>query len=390
MKCQKCNKEITDNNKFCSHCGAPITPTPSNNKYTQERETEIVKDAMNLTATIEFENSELSKLKTQRFPELQSPPVRQVISQPRPVQPQYPKKPKVNYTYVDYLKEQLNIATKKTSEATSSVQKNKFIRNICIIAVVILSFTIIGQIIGVFLGVFAILGLCAYLAVSIVPYSKKLSAKNNELANSPEYLRAVAEAENLANEQQRQVEANLRVEQAKLDKEYSIKKEHYEKVTVPEYNKAFSIWKENQSIKISVLEEEIKLNEEVLEKLYEATRIISASYRQLWILRWLYLDMSTSDHDIRYATELLDRDRQRLATERAGQLVRESICQMENTMMKGFHAIYNAIENGNELQMETIDLLSKTRRDINIGNIVGATQRYKTNKTLENMRKKKK
>ena len=388
MKCKSCYQEIPENSAFCSHCGVQITS--STNKYSQERETEIVKDAMNLTATIEFENSELTKLKTQRFPQLQSPPVRQVVPQPRPIQPKYPQKPKVNYTYVDYLKEQLNIATKKTSEATSSVQKNKFIRNICIIAVVIFSFTIIGQIIGVFLGAFAILGLCAYIAVGIVPYSKKLATKNNELANSPEYLRAVAEAENLAREQQRQVETKLHIEQAKLDKEYSIKKEHYEKVTVPQYNKAFSIWKENQSIKISVLEEEIKLNEDVLEKLYETTRIISASYRQLWILRWLYLDMSTSDHDIRYATELLDRDRQRLATERASQLVRESINQVENTMMKGFHAVYNAVENGNELQMETIDLLSKTRRDINIGNIVGAAQRHKKNKTVENMRKKKK
>lgn len=99
--------------------------------------------------------------------------------------------------------------------------------------------------------------------------------------------------------------------------------------------------------------------------------------------------MSTSDHDIRYATELLDRDRQRLATQEAGNIVRKSVGQVEQTMKVGFNAVYNAIEDGNELQLDTINNLSKMRRNMNTGNVIGTVQRHNTNKMLEQMVKKK-
>ena len=88
----------------------------------------------------------------------------------------------------------------------------------------------------------------------------------------------------------------------------------------------------NKKRKIAIIEEEIRLNKEALDELYANTKIVSLTYRALWILSWLYNDMSTSDHDIRYATELLDRDRQRLATQEAGNIVRKSVGQVEQTM----------------------------------------------------------
>jgi hypothetical protein len=135
--------------------------------------------------------------------------------------------------------------------------------------------------------------------------------------------------------------------------------------------------------------EEIRLNKEALDELYANTKIVSLTYRALWILSWLYNDMSTSDHDIRYATELLDRDRQRLATQEAGNIVRKSVGQVEQTMKVGFNAVYNAIEDGNELQLDTINNLSKMRRNMNTGNVIGTVQRHNTNKMLEQMVKKK-
>lgn len=212
---------------------------------------------------------------------------------------------------------------------------------------------------------------------------------NNELANSKEYLQAVENAEKIAQKKQKELEEKIRLEQEKIDKEYATQKQQYESVILPQYNDALNLWNTNQERKIAIIEEEIRLNKEALDELYANTKIVSLTYRALWILSWLYNDMSTSDHDIRYATELLDRDRQRLATQEAGNIVRKSVGQVEQTMKVGFNAVYNAIEDGNELQLDTINNLSKMRRNMNTGNVIGTVQRHNTNKMLEQMVKKK-
>lgn len=97
--------------------------------------------------------------------------------------------------------------------------------------------------------------------------------------------------------------------------------------------------------------------------------------------------MSSSDHDIRYATELFDRDRQRIATLEGAKLTEAAINSMSAEMAGSMNAIYDAIEQGNDLQEDTINVLSKTRRDQNIGNILGIVQRHNTNKTLKSMLK---
>lgn len=62
---------------------------------------------------------------------------------------------------------------------------------------------------------------------------------------------------------------------------------------------------------------------------------------------------------------------------------------MKQAMMIGFNAVYNAIEYGNDLQEDSIEILSKTRRDINIGNMIGTVQRHNTNKMLDSLLPKK-
>ena len=334
-------------------------------KFTQNEETEIVKSARDITATIEYEEREVKRLKSESFSEPPEPPVRKILEKAKKVEPEYPEKPKTTYKYSEYFKEKV---MKYSLPA-------RILRGIVL---VLLALSGIGYLI-----------ILVLFGFSYKNYIQKKKEMNNQLANSKEYLQAVENAEKTAQKKQKELEEKIRLEQEKIDKEYATQKQQYESVILPQYNDALNLWNANQERKIAIIEEEIRLNKEALDELYANTKIVSLTYRALWILSWLYNDMSTSDHDIRYATELLDRDRQRLATQEAGNIVRKSVGQVEQTMKVGFNAVYNAIEDGNELQLDTINNLSKMRRIMNTGNVIGTVQRHNTNKMLEQMVKKK-
>lgn len=334
-------------------------------KFTQNEETEIVKSARDITATIEYEEREVKRLKSESFSEPPEPPVRKILEKAKKVEPEYPEKPKTTYKYSEYFKEKV---MKYSLPA-------RILRGIVL---VLLALSGIGYLI-----------ILVLFGFSYKNYIQKKKEMNNQLANSKEYLQAVENAEKTAQKKQKELEEKIRLEQEKIDKEYATQKQQYEGVILPQYNDALNLWNANQERKIAIIEEEIRLNKEALDELYANTKIVSLTYRALWILSWLYNDMSTSDHDIRYATELFDRDRQRLATQEAGNIVRKSVGQVEQTMKVGFNAVYNAIEDGNELQLDTINNLSKMRRNMNTGNVIGTVQRHNTNKMLEQMVKKK-
>ena len=334
-------------------------------KFTQNEETEIVKSARDITATIEYEEREVKRLKSESFSEPPEPPVRKILEKAKKVEPEYPEKPKTTYKYSEYFKEKV---MKYSLPA-------RILRGIVL---VLLALSGIGYLI-----------ILVLFGFSYKNYIQKKKEMNNQLANSKEYLQAVENAEKTAQKKQKELEEKILLEQEKIDKEYATQKQQYESVILPQYNDALNLWNANQERKIAIIEEEIRLNKEALDELYANTKIVSLTYRALWILSWLYNDMSTSDHDIRYATELLDRDRQRLATQEAGNIVRKSVGQVEQTMKVGFNAVYNAIEDGNELQLDTINNLSKMRRNMNTGNVIGTVQRHNTNKMLEQMVKKK-
>lgn len=329
-------------------------------KFTQEEQTQIVKGAMELTATIKHEERELSNVQAQTFKKLPEPPIQKVLPTVAKVQPQYPAKPKTEYTYKEFVKETLNLTTTK--------------RKIGAIAVIIFA----GWLIGVF------------LIYSIFAYFKKVNQLNSDLENSSEYLEARAEAERIAQNTYEEKKKERDEEQAKLDLEFEEAKNHYDNVIVPEYNEEHKKWHEQKQMKIGILKNEISFNKETLSALYDSTKIISSHYRELWILEWLHSDMSTSDHDIRYATELLDRDRQRIAEKESTDRMQAALARMEHSMMAGFGAVYNAIEEGNDIQADTLSMLSQTRRDNNIGHFIGTVQRHNTNKMLEELVPKKK
>lgn len=337
--------------------------------YTQEQETEIVKDAMTLTTAIQIGEEELKRLKSERFKSKPFVPVHKVLDVPN-IQTQIPEAPKTQYRYPNFLEDLL---------------KNKFV----LIPIIVILICFIWSMKPFSLGFGYGLIMLIISAVCFAPfiligtyflYKQKVNTLNQQLAQSPEYLKAVEDAKRIAKEKQQKAKEETAQKQAEIDAQYESDLDHYNTVTVPNYNKERDIWNENQEKKITTLEDDIELNKEILESLYDTTRKISNTYRELWVLRWLYDDMSSSDHDIRYATELLDRDRQRLATEQSGRMVKEAVDEMHSSMMSGFNAVYEAIEDGNEE-------LAKMHRDQNIANAINIAQKHKLNKTLRSINK---
>lgn len=127
-----------------------------------------------------------------------------------------------------------------------------------------------------------------------------------------------------------------------------------------------------------MLEDEIQFNKETLAALYEATGLISSRYRDAEWLMWMYEDMSTSDHDIARATDLMNAERQIEETKRAGEKTADAINSMHSSMMSGFNAVYSAIDEGNEE-------LFRMRRTQNLANTTGIIQRYNLNNSIRDV-----
>ncbi len=330
------------------------------NKFTQEQQTEILKCARDLTAAILTEEDEITRLQSMPLPQPPAEPAVYSIEPPLTIQPNYPQTPKTNYKYTDFLKEYA--AEKNISDTQIKIGA-------------VLLFTILLP--------FAFIVLIAIFVTTFGNYNEKRKALNSELIENPEYIAAVEEAERIAEKKNKEAQEEYLKEKERLENLNKEAIEEYNNITIPQYNTELALWKNQQVRKIEIISNDLKLNKETLENLYTETRMVSATYRELWILDWLYKDMSTSDHDIRYATELLDRDRQRLATEKAGQITVDAINSMTNDMRQGFTAIYDAVETGNEIQQSTLATLSKTRRDMNISNIIGTVQHHNTNKKID-------
>ena len=341
--------------------------------YTQQEQTEIVRDAMRLTTAIQIEEKELAKQKSATFASMPAAPVRKVLNVPQ-IKPEIPPVPTAKYRYADYL---------------NSITKGNFKKYLIIAAAVtasllILSFipyvgTIFSTVIGLVFGILPIAAI-VLLVLSFYKYLNKRKELNEQLAKSPEYQKQVEDAKKTAEAKQQKIKDDISKQQAEIDAKYKSDLEHYNTVTVPNYKRDLEHFKDIQAKKIAILEEDLSVNNETLTNLYDTTKLISLTYRELWILRWLYDDMSSSDHDVRYATDLLDRHRQRLATEQSGRIVRKAISEMESSMMSGFQAVYNAVEDGNEE-------LSKLRRDQNIANAAEIAQRHNLNKMTKSQNK---
>lgn len=340
--------------------------------YTQKQQTEIVRDAMHLTAVIQLEKEELSRVKAERFRTAPPAPVRKVLPIPT-VAPSLPPKPQVQYTFKESITE----------------HKKSLIVLLAILGLSIVLLSILPTFLAVMSGMVVVGAswvIVIYFVRGYFRFRKEREHLNNEAAQSQEYLNAVAKAQREAEVKQVQMQKETQQEQEHLDAQYAQAKKEYETAIVPAYRNELSQWKDKQNKKIEYLEEDIAINESTLENLYETTKLISLTYRKLEILYWLYDDMRTSDHDIRYATELLDRDRQRAVTEEAGRKVKVAIRELEDTMHNDLGYVYTAIEDGNTKLDDLRGELGKMRRDMKVGFGASIYQRWGTNKELREMK----
>lgn len=332
-------------------------------KYTQKQETEIVRDAMTLTTAIQIGEEELSKQKSKQFKQKPAAPFHKILDIPK-IQPQIPEAPKTKYSYSEHLK-------------TFIKGKNKFIA-IGVIAALFLLLCISMGVVG--LSMFIMLAMIAVpvlLVIAFLDYQKKKKELNQQLAQSPEYLKSVEEAKRFAEENQQKAKEEIAQKQAEIDAKYKSDLEHYNNVILPEYNREYDAWKITQKLKIEMLEEELQLNKETLDALYTSTNIISNRYRTLGILKWLYDELSSSDITFERAIDLYNAQSLEDQVKGMGGQIAAAINDMHSSMISGFNSVYEAVEAGNEE-------LAKTRRDQNLANTAGIIQRHNLNKMVKN------
>ena len=309
-------------------------------EFTHEEQVEIVRKAFALETAIKVESANIDLLKSQvfdRFPSYQdvfddkppAKPQRIILAQPTQTEPVLPKPPKANYSISEHL-------------------KTKPIWIVLLIVTAIVAIIAFKGSQGIVLSFFGSLLFPICCVACVVSYSGEHKKRNENLANSPEYLAAVDNARRSAAEAQLLATVQTQNEQAKLDAQFEADTKHYEEVLLPEYERLVADhrreyvemraeyeqdeaeWKAKRDDAIAQLEDDIAANKEALVSLYDSTGIISIHYREIPVLEWLYDDMRTSDHDIRYATELLDRDRQRIATEEAGKRTASAIERLQD------------------------------------------------------------
>ena len=370
-------------------------------KFTKEEQTEIVRWALNLEAAIESEQTELSRLRNEKFRSCPSAPERKIINQTvQPVKPKYPDAPKTDYSFTQYLEEDLKGNKSIFSKIYSS---HPFVRGIIlqvICGVLLGVFVALGNLgngaLGVIMKIFYILaivcgagsglmfpGAIVYWFMKKSDYKKKKSELNAALAKQPEYVNARIAAERKAKEQEVAMAAELKEKQESLDRAYKEAKENYDMVVVPQYNQELEQWTSVHELKIKVISDDLKSNQNALEELYQTTALISKNNRSLPKLIWLYDDMSTSEHDIERATDLLNNERQIAATT----ATTSAIKSMHADMQAGFNSVYSAIEEGNYVTSDMASELAKTRRDIDRGIAISGVQRHNTNRHLKSTNK---
>lgn len=358
-------------------------------RFTKDEQTEIVRWAMNLEATIQSEKSELSRLMKEKFKPAPSAPERKTVNMNiKPVAPDYSSLPKINYTFTNYLEDEIKTNPTFINKMFSS---HPFKRGAILFGVLLILTFVISSItslfsIGMLFGVLAFFTLPAtgvYWLIKQTPYSNKKRELEAQLKQTPEYINAKKQADMLAQQQQEKMERDLQAKQAAFDAEYKKAKDHYDMVVIPQYNDELEKWNTAHDLKIRVVTDDLNTNTRILTELYDETSLISKNNRTLQKLTWLYEDMSTSEHDIERATDLLNANQQLAATRN----ITSSINNMHNDVMSGMYAIYSEIEAGNDSMDAMLDELGKMRRDINIGTGVRTIQQHRTNKQLKNFSK---
>lgn len=371
----------------------------SNERFTQDEQTEIVRMAATLEIAIEDEKKELSKLYNQSYKNPPQKPVKkQINNQVQQVQPDYSALPKFNLSYKEYLAEQCKADHTFLNKifGTNPMKVGVIMTIICIPTAL---FTLLSMFVGMGGVLVFLLSLVGSFGIIIAgKYDSKYTNKYNELRKAtefqiqsdPAYVEGRLAAERAAQEAtQRAVEAK-REEIMQNEAGYAKAVEDYNTRIIPQYEAAKQRWTQSHNLKIQMIQNDLAANERKLTDLYNQTKMISTHFRTIPQLVWIYEEMESSQHDFDMAIQLLNDD----TTHNLLRGVIAHVDNMHNDMMQGMEAIFmqlDAINTNTAITNEMLDDMSerlrKTRRDMNIGNIVATYQRRKFRKEFEEFRR---
>lgn len=127
--------------------------------------------------------------------------------------------------------------------------------------------------------------------------------------------------------------------------------------TLLQYENNKREWYQKRDKFIAWLKGDINYNEVTLEELYSSTGLLSVAYRDLETLVWLFENMNSSNYDIRYAMELYDRHRERLAIENSASRIVGKLDQMNLMLQDGFDAVLDSMDRQSDMLSHIGDVL---------------------------------
>lgn len=342
-------------------------------KYSQEEQSNIVGMAAELEVAIITENEELSSLKAEKR-SLPEGPKMKVVKEPQYVKQAIPKNR--NELFEIWVRE------------NGGFLKILFLHNYLLFKIILSTVLAVGGMIILFLFVNLYIGLplnvtgflIALVLLSIL-FTFVLIIKStieNKYNNSDSYKKSVAQATDAVNKEL--YNAYLVNYQAAAN-EYNEAVHRYNTEILPKAQKEYSAWNKSHNAKIAFVENDLKDNMDALSTLYTSTQLIPSSYRTIDRLTWLYEDMSTSEHDIERAIDLLN------SKEIKEELIniQGHVEDLRKDIRAGFVGVYEAIQVGNAIQSEMLSNLDAIRKSARIGNFVNVgnlLQNHNRNKML--------
>lgn len=227
-----------------------------------------------------------------------------------------------------------------------------------------------------------------WIAIMVFAYlmHKWLKARDIErIARSQKFMDEITELDRKYDEQQRELDARYEeelreYEQAKRDaparydaarKEYTKKLARYQ-LALMEYDDAKAQWEALQSQEVAACQEELGKTRAELQNLYSTSMLVPQQFRNLEALGAIYETVSTSGFSVEAAINLYQQDRQRELDERRRQLEQQRLWEMQ--------AANEEAARQNDLLEEQNDIARKTRRDMDIANVVAIAQRREQRK----------
>lgn len=366
-------------------------------KYSHEEQENIVGMAAKLEAAIIFENEEIPRLEAESFK--RQPAAPQLVSVPEPSvpEPQYIKHvpPKANaMRFPDYIraKTKIPLAVYIALMAQALFFVYLWLMNV--------TASRTGTGLKVVLGLLALisLGVAGLTLFTFLRIKKKHQAYVADVRNSEEYKNECLVAAQATEQKNQEIKANYEAQLKAAQNEYESKVEavhkeydeamaNYNDVVVPNYKNELAIWQGNKEEKIALVKKDLADNIEALDELYSSTKLIPSSYRNVERLTWIYEDMSTSEHDIERAIDLLN------SKEIKEELVsiQDHVDDMRRDIRDGFVGVYEAIQEGNSIQSDMLTDLDRIRSSARTGNFLnvgGLIQNHKRNKTLSELNSK--